>query len=267
MSTNNQHLTHRMPAVFIGHGSPMNAINHNSYTEAWEKLGTTLPRPRAILVISAHWYTRGTAITAMVKPKTIHDFGGFPEALYQIEYPAPGSPELAKQVAELLSPEPIHQDKEEWGLDHGTWEILVRMYPQADIPVVQLSIDGTKPASWHYELGKKLAVLREQGVLIMGSGNVVHNLRAMDWQNSHAEPYPWAISFEKFVYANLRSHEQPHPLTTGLEREDGQLSNPSPEHFLPILPILGTWDGEEVISTPVEGIVSASLSMLSVQIG
>lgn len=267
MSTNNQHLTHRMPAVFIGHGSPMNAINHNSYTEAWEKLGTTLPRPRAILVISAHWYTRGTAITAMVKPKTIHDFGGFPEALYQIEYPAPGSPELAKQVAELLSPEPIHQDKEEWGLDHGTWEILVRMYPQADIPVVQLSIDGTKPASWHYELGKKLAVLREQGVLIMGSGNVVHNLRAMDWQNSHAEPYPWAISFEQFVYANLRSHEQPHPLTTGLEREDGQLSNPSPEHFLPILPILGTWDGEEVISTPVEGIVSASLSMLSVQIG
>ncbi|HHR6044164.1 TPA: 4,5-DOPA dioxygenase extradiol [Providencia alcalifaciens] len=267
MSTNNQHLTHRMPAVFIGHGSPMNAINHNSYTEAWEKLGTTLPRPRAILVISAHWYTRGTAITAMVKPKTIHDFGGFPEALYQIEYPAPGSPELAKQVAELLSPEPIHQDKEEWGLDHGTWEILVRMYPQADIPVVQLSIDGTKPASWHYELGKKLAVLREQGVLIMGSGNVVHNLRAMDWQNSHAEPYPWAISFEQFVYANLRSHEQPHPLTTGLEREDGQLSNPSPEHFLPILPILGTWDGEEVVSTPVEGIVSASLSMLSVQIG
>ncbi|WP_272535132.1 4,5-DOPA dioxygenase extradiol [Providencia sp. PROV212] len=267
MSTNNQHLTHRMPAVFIGHGSPMNAINHNSYTEAWEKLGKTLPRPRAILVISAHWYTRGTAITAMVKPKTIHDFGGFPEALYQIEYPAPGSPELAKQVAELLSPEPIYQDKEEWGLDHGTWEILVRMYPQADIPVIQLSIDGSKPAAWHYELGKKLATLRNEGVLIMGSGNVVHNLRAMDWQNANAAPYPWATSFEQFVYDNLRSHEQPHPLTKGLDCEDGKLSNPSPEHFLPILPILGTWDGEEGITTPVEGIVSASLSMLSVQIG
>ncbi|BBG59938.1 MULTISPECIES: 4,5-DOPA dioxygenase extradiol [Providencia] len=267
MSTNSQNTASRMPAIFIGHGSPMNAINDNPYTQAWEILGQTLPRPKAILVISAHWYTRGTAITAMLKPKTIHDFGGFPDELYQIQYPAPGSPELANRVAKLLAPEPIYQDKEEWGLDHGTWEILVRMYPQADIPVIQLSIDGTKPASWHHELGKKLSSLRDEGVLIMGSGNVVHNLRAMNWQNAQAEPYPWATSFEQFVSDNLHSHESPHPLTKALEREDGKQSNPSAEHFLPILPILGTWDGEEDISVPIEGIVSASLSMMSVIVG
>ncbi len=267
MSTNAFEQSNKMPAIFIGHGSPMNAIADNPYTKAWETLGKTLPRPKAILVISAHWYTRGTAVTSMLKPKTIHDFGGFPDELYQIQYPAPGSPELAKKVAKILAPEPIHLDEQEWGLDHGTWEILVRMYPKADIPVIQLSIDGTKPAVWHHELGQKLAVLREEGVLIMGSGNVVHNLRAMNWQNADTEPYPWAISFEQFVYDNLRSHEIPHPLTDGLERVDGQLSNPSPEHFLPILPILGTWDGEEPIVTPIEGIVSASLSMMSIIIG
>ncbi|WP_442959024.1 4,5-DOPA dioxygenase extradiol, partial [Providencia sp. PROV112] len=221
MSLNTSMVKNKIPAIFIGHGSPMNAIEDNPYTQAWENLGKALSRPRAILVISAHWYTRGTAVTSMLKPKTIHDFGGFPEALYQIEYPAPGSPELAQQVVSLLAPEPIYLDEQEWGLDHGTWEILLRMYPEADIPVIQLSIDGSKPATWHYELGKKLSVLREKGVLIMGSGNVVHNLRAMNWQNSHAEPYPWAISFEKFVYDNLQSHETPHPLTKGLEREDG----------------------------------------------
>uniref|UniRef100_UPI00234BA1C3 4,5-DOPA-extradiol-dioxygenase n=1 Tax=Providencia sp. PROV259 TaxID=2949947 RepID=UPI00234BA1C3 len=267
MSVNTSVVNNKIPAIFIGHGSPMNAIEDNPYTKAWEQLGKTLPRPNAILVISAHWYTRGTAVTSMLKPKTIHDFGGFPEALYQIEYPAPGSPELAQQVADLLAPEPIFLDKEEWGLDHGTWEILVRMYPEADIPVIQLSIDGTKPATWHHELGKKLAILREQGVLIMGSGNVVHNLRAMNWQNDQAEPYPWALSFEQFVYDNLQSKAIPHPLTKGLERKDGKLSNPSVEHYLPILPILGTWDGEEEVSTPIEGIVSASLSMLSVIVG
>ena len=267
MSINTSEHTNRMPAVFIGHGSPMNAVADNPYTKAWEELGKTLPRPNAILVISAHWYTNGTAITAMQKPKTIHDFGGFPDELYQIQYPAPGSPELAQRVADILAPQDIFLDKTEWGLDHGTWEILVRMYPQADIPVVQLSIDGSKPAAWHHELGKKLSSLRDEGVLIMGSGNVVHNLRAMNWQNSAAEPYPWALTFERFVYDNLNSHEKPHPLSKALDREDGKLSNPSPEHFLPILPILGAWDGSEPISVPIEGVVSGSLSMMSVVVG
>lgn len=260
-------LTDKMPALFIGHGSPMNALSDNRYTKAWEALGQKLPKPQAILMVSAHWYTRGTAVTAMSQPKTIHDFGGFPDALYQVQYPAPGSPELAQQVAELLAPLDIYLDNREWGLDHGTWEILVRMYPQADIPVVQLSIDGTKPAAWHLEMGRRLAILRQQGVMIMGSGNVVHNLREMNWQNAEVAAYPWARSFEQFVIEHLRSGEQPHPLTQALEREDGQRSNPSPEHFLPLLYVLGSWDGSEVISTPTEGIVSGSLSMLSVQVG
>lgn len=260
-------LTKKMPALFIGHGSPMNAISDNPYTREWEALGQSLVKPKAILVISAHWYTRGVAVTAMVNPKTIHDFGGFPDALYQMQYPALGSPELAQQVADLLAPEQVYLDKSEWGLDHGTWEILIRMYPDADIPVVQLSVDGTKPPSWHLDVGRKLASLREQGVIIMGSGNVVHNLREMNWQNAQIEPYSWASSFEKFVYDNLDSRKIPHPLTSALDREDGKRSNPSPEHFLPLLYILGTWDGEELISTPTEGIVSGSLSMLSVQVG
>ncbi|WP_272690319.1 4,5-DOPA dioxygenase extradiol [Providencia sp. PROV152] len=259
--------TNRMPALFIGHGSPMNAVSDNPYTQTWEALGRSLPKPKAILMVSAHWYTRGTAVTAMAQPKTIHDFGGFPEALYQVQYSASGSPELAQQVANLLAPLPVYLDNHEWGLDHGTWEILVRMYPQADIPVVQLSIDGTKPAAWHLEIGRKLALLREQGVMIMGSGNVVHNLREMDWQNAAAKPYPWARTFEQFVIEHLGSKQSPHPLTLALEREDGQRSNPSPEHFLPLLYVIGCWDGKEPISTPTEGIVSGSLSMLSVQIG
>ncbi|EKT58173.1 4,5-DOPA dioxygenase extradiol [Providencia burhodogranariea] len=257
----------RMPALFVGHGSPMNAVSDNRFTAAWKALGQSLPKPRAILMISAHWYTRGTAVTAMGNPKTIHDFGGFPDALFQVEYPAPGSPELAGQIADLLSPLSIYLDHDEWGLDHGAWEILVRMYPEANIPVVQLSIDGTKPLAWHLEMGRKLSVLREQGIMIMGSGNVVHNLREMNWQNADVEAYPWARSFEQFVCDNLRSQGSPHPLTQALEREDGKHSNPSAEHFLPLLYILGTWNGEEAISTPTEGIVSGSLSMLSVQVG
>lgn len=257
----------KMPAVFIGHGSPMNAISDNQYTQAWAALGQSLPKPKAILMISAHWYTRGTAVTAMAQPRTIHDFGGFPEPLYQMQYPASGSPELAQQVADLLAPLPVYLDKSEWGLDHGAWEILVRMYPQADIPVVQLSIDGTKPAAWHLEVGRKLASLREQGVMIMASGNVVHNLREMNWQHANVEAYPWARSFEQFVIEHLTSKQLPHPLTAALIREDGRRSNPSPEHFLPLLYVIGSWDGKEAISTPTEGIVSGSLSMLSVQVG
>ena len=202
--------TFRMPALFLGHGSPMNVLEENSYTQAWRTLGETLPRPKMILAISAHWYTRGTAVTAMEHPRTIHDFGGFPQALFDIQYPAPGSPELAAHIQQLLAPTPVRADTGEWGLDHGSWGVLIKMYPEADIPVVQLSIDGTQPAAYHYELGQKLAALREQGVMIVASGNVVHNLRLGKWQGE-SSPYPWAESFNQFVRDNL-SYQGDHLL-------------------------------------------------------
>ncbi|MDN6549071.1 MAG: 4,5-DOPA dioxygenase extradiol [Enterobacterales bacterium] len=258
--------TSRMPALFLGHGSPMNVLEENDYTTAWRELGKTLPRPKAIVAVSAHWYTRGTFVTAMEQPRTIHDFGGFPQALFDTQYPAPGSPELARRVQELLAPEMVHLDTSEWGLDHGTWGVLSKMYPDADIPVIQLSIDGTQPAAYHYELGKKLAALRDEGVMIVASGNVVHNLRMVKWQGE-AEPYPWAFSFDNFVRENLAYKGENHPLVNFMQHEGAELSNPSPEHFLPLLYVLGAWNGEEPISVPVDGIVMASLSMLSVVVG
>ncbi|OTA19885.1 4,5-DOPA dioxygenase extradiol [Xenorhabdus beddingii] len=254
----------RMPALFIGHGSPMNAIDDNYYSRAWYELGKKLPKPRAILVISAHWYTNGTAVTAMAQPRTIHDFGHFPQKLHDKQYPAKGFPELAVLVQDILEPTEVETDFEEWGLDHGSWGILAKMYPDADIPVVQLSMDRNQPASFHYEIGRKLALLRDEGVLIIGSGNVVHNLPA---QVAEGEPFPWALSFEQFVRGSLTSLAEPHPLFNALDREDGQLSNPTPEHFLPLLYVMGTWDKKEPVSTPVEGIEDGSLSMLSIQIG
>ena len=258
--------TSRMPALFLGHGSPMNVLEENSHTQAWRALGETLPRPKAILAISAHWYTRGTAVTAMEKPRTIHDFGGFPQALFDTQYPAPGSPELATQIQQLLAPIAVQADTSEWGLDHGSWGVLIKMYPDADIPVVQLSIDGTQPAEYHYELGRKLAVLREQGVMIVASGNVVHNLRMVRWQGE-SSPYPWAESFNQFVRDNLNYQGDNHPLINFMQHEGAALSNPSPEHYLPLLYVLGSWDGKEPISIPTDGIEMGSLSMLSVQLG
>ncbi len=258
--------TTRMPALFLGHGSPMNVLEENDYTAAWRELGKTMPRPKAILAISAHWFTRGTAVTAMKNPKTIHDFGGFPQALFDTEYPAPGSPELARQVQQLLAPTEVYLDETEWGLDHGAWGVLIKVYPDADIPVVQLSVDGTKPASYHYALGKKLAVLRDQGVMIVASGNVVHNLRMAQWKGD-AEPYPWAFSFDNFVRENLTYKGENHPLVNFMSHEGADLSNPTPEHFLPLLYALGAWDGEESVTVPVDGIVMGSLSMLSVKVG
>lgn len=258
--------TSRMPALFLGHGSPMNVLEENSHTLAWRALGKAIPSPKAILAISAHWYTRGTAVTAMGKPRTIHDFGGFPQALFDTQYPAPGSPELAEQIQQLLKPAEVMADTREWGLDHGAWGVLIKMYPDADIPVVQLSVDGTQPAAYHYELGRKLAVLREQGVLIVASGNVVHNLRMVNWKGE-ASPYPWAESFEQYVRDNLDYQGDNHPLVHFMDHEGAALSNPTPEHFLPLLYILGTWDGKEAISLPTEGIEMGSLSMLSVRLG
>lgn len=258
----------RMPALFIGHGSPMNVLEDNVYTRAWRSLGDSLPKPKAIVAISAHWYTRGSAVTAMKNPRTIHDFGGFPQALFDTRYPAPGSPELAKQLQDLLQPANVLADTHKWGLDHGIWSVLIKIYPSVDIPVVQLSIDGTLSPESHYQIGKKLAVLREQGVMIVASGNVVHNLRMVN-QEEHAQPYSWASSFEQEVIDNLgwKGEAKNHPLVHFMQREGAAMSNPTPEHYLPLLYLLGTWDGIEPISLPTRGIVMGSLSMLSVQVG
>ncbi|MEI2629753.1 4,5-DOPA dioxygenase extradiol [Erwinia aphidicola] len=257
----------RMPALFLGHGSPMNVLEENLYTETWRELGKTLPRPKAIIAVSAHWYTRGTAVTAMEKPRTIHDFGGFPQALFDTHYPAPGSPALAQQVADALAPVAVELDRE-WGFDHGSWGVLIKMYPDADIPVVQLSVDGTRPPAYHYELGRKLAALREQGIMIVASGNVVHNLRMVRW-GGDAAAYPWAESFNQYVRDNLswEGESEQHPLVNFMQHEGAALSNPTPEHYLPLLYVLGARAAGEAIAIPVDGIVMGSLSMLSVQVG
>ena len=226
-----------MPTVFVGHGSPMNALDDNVHTRAWRRLGETLPRPKAILSVSAHWYIHGTAVTAMEQPQTIHDFYGFPPELFAMRYPAPGAAALASRVQALLQPIRVSADQE-WGLDHGTWSVLVHLYPQADIPVVQLSIDATQPPAIHYQIGQRLAALRDEGVLIFGSGNVVHNLRRVRWGDD-AVPYPWATSFnDQLRDALLRAD---HQFAIGYEKagEAAQLSVPTPEHYLPLLYVLG----------------------------
>lgn len=257
----------RMPALFLGHGSPMNVLEENIFTESWRKLGEALPRPKAIIAVSAHWYTRGTAVTAMDQPRTIHDFGNFPQALFETHYRAPGSPALAQQIADALSPVEVHLDQQ-WGFDHGSWGVLIKMYPDADIPVVQLSVDGTQPPAYHFELGRKLAALREQGVMIVASGNVVHNLRMARWQGE-SEPYPWAASFNQYVRDNLnwQGPDAEHPLVNYMDHQGAALSNPTPEHYLPLLYVLGSRAPDEAVSIPVDGMVMASLSMLSVQVG
>lgn len=229
----------RMPALFLGHGSPMNVLEDNRYTRAQAQLGETLPRPKAIVVVSAHWFTRGTGVTAMETPKTIHDFGGFPQALYDTHYPAPGSPALAQRLVELLSPVPVTLDTEARGFDHGSWGVLIKMYPQADIPMVQLSIDSTKPPARHLEMGRKLASLRDEGIMLVASGNVVHNLRTARWHGENT-PYPWAESFNNYVKANLQWQglDEQHPLVNYGTRR-GSLSNPTAEHFLPLLYVPG----------------------------
>src|SRR5579859_5479692 len=184
------------PTIFFGHGSPMNAVQNNSFTEAWRRIGRRIARPKAILAISAHWYVPETGVTVSTAPRTIHDFGGFPQELFQVQYPAPGDPALARRVQKLLAPLEVKLDNS-WGFDHGTWSVLRHAYPYADIPVVQLSIDENKPASFHFEIGKKLAPLREEGILIIGSGNLVHNLHAYAWGRHMPDPYDWAVRFER----------------------------------------------------------------------
>ena len=253
----------RMPAIFFGHGNPMNALEDNAYTQAWARIGRSMPKPRGIVCVSAHWYVPATLVTAMARPRTIHDFGGFPRPLHEVQYPAPGSPELAAKVQAALAPTPVGADQR-WGLDHGTWSVLCHVYPQADVPVVQLGIDETQPPAFHYEIGRKLAPLRGEGVLIVGSGNLVHNLHAYAWGRHPAEPFDWALRFEKQARGFIAAGD--HAPLVDYERlgGDAMLSAPTPEHYLPLLYVLGASRPEDVASFPAEGIDGGSVSMLAV---
>ncbi len=255
-----------LPTLFFGHGNPMNAITENGYTAAWRRIGESTPRPKAILAISAHWFVPGTGVTLSTAPRTIHDFGGFPAELYQVQYPAPGDPALARRIQRLLSPLDVRSDHS-WGLDHGTWSVLRHLYPAADIPVVQLSIDETQPAAFHFAMGKKLAPLREEGVLIIGSGNLVHNLHAYAWGEHARDPYDWAVRFETAARQLMLAGDL-EPLVD-YERlgPDAVLSVPTPDHYLPLLHVLGARQQDERIRFPVQGVEGGSISMLAVQVG
>jgi 4,5-DOPA dioxygenase extradiol len=255
-----------LPAIFFGHGNPMNAVASNGYTEAWRRIGQETPRPKAILSISAHWFVPETGVTISTAPKTIHDFGGFPQELYQIQYPAPGDAALARRVQKLLLPLDVKLDNS-WGLDHGTWSVLRHVYPAADIPVVQLSIDETKAASFHFEVGKKLAPLRDEGVLIVGSGNLVHNLHTYAWGRHPRDPYDWAVRFEIAAKEMILAGDLKPLVNYETLGKDAALSIPTPDHYLPLLYVLAAGQQGDRIHFPVEGVDGGSISMLAVQIG
>ena len=255
-----------MPTIFFGHGNPLNALSKNSYTEAWTSIGKSIPRPTAVLSVSAHWYIQNCAVTSNLNPRTIHDFDGFPKELYQIEYPASGSPELASRVQALLAPVAVSLDQS-WGLDHGTWSVLKHVFPKEDIPIVQLSINQMQPPSFHYELGKRLAPLREEGVLIIGSGNIVHNLSAYSWGERDVPPFDWAVRFEEHARELLLKGEDTPLVNYQSLGRDAILSAPTPEHYLPLLYVLGLRRKNETVSFPVQGVDGGSISMLAVQIG
>lgn len=244
----------------------MNALLDNAYTKAWSEIGSRFERPRAILVISAHWYVNRTAVTVMDTPRTIHDFGGFPQELYQVQYPAPGDPKLARAVQTLLRPLHVALD-EKWGLDHGTWSVLRHVFPAADVPVVQLSIDETQPPPFHYDLGRRLRPLRDDGILLIGSGNLVHNLHTYAWGGQRVDPYDWAVRFESVVREFLVKGEHAPLVNYGSLGEDALRSIPTPDHYLPLLYVLGAADQDDAVTFPVEGVDGGSVSMLTVQVG
>jgi 4,5-DOPA dioxygenase extradiol len=258
--------TDKMPVLFIGHGSPMNGIENNEFSAYWKKLGQEIPQPRAVLCVSAHWLTKGTAVTAMDHPKTIHDFGGFPQALFDVEYPAPGSPEIANETKAALTSIDVGLDHD-WGLDHGTWTIIRHMYPGANIPVLQLSIDYYKPASYHYNLAKELAALRRKGMLIVGSGNMVHNLGMVDFSklDSPGFGFDWALEINETFKKNILSGN--HQALIDYEKlgPSAKLAIPTPDHYYPLMYAIGMLDSKDEVGIFNDKAVAGSLTMTSVR--
>lgn len=255
----------RLPVLFVGHGSPTNALENNSYTRALERLGRELPRPRAILCVSAHWSTPGNRVTHMPRPRTIHDFYGFPKELFELQYPAPGAPGLAEELAAFPGDPPITLDND-WGLDHGCWAVLMRMYPQADVPVVQLSLEAGAGPHTHFRLGEKLRAIREKGILLLGSGNIVHNLREIRWE-ADAAPHSWAVEFDEWVKARLEQRDYQALLREALASPAGKRSHPSAEHLYPLFVALGASHPDDALRFEHEGIQNASISMRCVSLG
>ncbi|MBI3221199.1 MAG: 4,5-DOPA dioxygenase extradiol [Bacteroidetes bacterium] len=260
--------TPKMPVLFLGHGSPMNAIEENEFVAGFRNVAKNIPLPQAILCISAHWFTRGTKVTAMEMPPTIHDFGGFPPALYQVQYPAKGSPALAAETKTLLQPTHVDLD-EKWGLDHGAWSVIKHLYPNANVPVIQMSIDYTQPARYHYELAKKLSALRQKGILIIGSGNIIHNLRMADFPNMHKDNYgyDWAIEARAAINGHLQDGNYAPLIDFDKQGKAYQLAIPTPDHYLPLIYTLALQDKTDSLSLFNDKLLAGSLSMTSVRIG
>ncbi len=256
----------RTPVLFFGHGSPMLTLSRNKFTDAWAKIGKAVARPKEILCISAHWYIAGPAVIVSTAPPTVHDFGGFPQELFNVEYPAHGSPTLARTVQKLLAPIKVDLT-EKWGYDHGTWTVLRHLYPHADVPIVQLSIDGTKPAEYHYEVGKRLATLRDQGVMIVGSGNLVHNLMLYRRNDGPLNPMDWAVKFDARARDLMLGKDYEALVRYERLGQEARLAIPTPDHYLPLLYVLGAADNKEAIHFPIDGIDGGSMSMRTVQVG
>jgi 4,5-DOPA dioxygenase extradiol len=257
-------MTQLMPAAFVGHGSPMNALEHNRYTGAWSSLAASMPKPKAVLVVSAHWYVNITAVTAMTVPRTIHDFYGFPKELFAVQYPAPGDPDVAQRIVDVVEPTYVGLDEDSWGIDHGTWSVLVHMFPKADVPVLQLSINAQLPFDYHFNLGAKLHELRSEGVFILGSGNVVHNLRLIDWQLA-GQGTPWAHRFDDAVRSIMTA--DPSTLGASAELRDYALAVPTPDHFLPLAYLAGLASAaSSPTRTLIDGYEMGSLSMTAYEL-